>query len=114
MFNFLKNCFLTSVKIVVVGFFVLVLIGVIIGLTGGKSGSDTYSERSSSIGYLKAGANWENDKGTVYKNGKKVKIEMRRVKIVGAKRENLIQIYFLEGVNAGTWGWTYEEYVTRN
>lgn len=113
MFNFLKNCFLTSVKIVVVGFFVLVLIGVIIGLTGGKSGSDTYSERSS-IGYLKAGANWENDKGTVYKNGKKVKIEMRRVKIVGAKRENLIQIYFLEGVNAGTWGWTYEEYVTRN
>ena len=63
------------------------------------------SIRSYDVGYLKRGTAWEDEKGKAHYNSKSVKVEIWRQKIVMGDGSELIQIYFLEGENAGEWGY---------
>ena len=61
--------------------------------------------QSYDVGCLRQSATWEDDRGRSHKNSKRVKIEVPGNTIVSADGGRLQQIYFLEGSNAGAWGY---------
>lgn len=68
------------------------------------SKQESYTQ-SYAVGYLRQGATWEDDRGRSHKNSKRVKVEVTGNTIVSAEGGRLQQIYFLEGSNAGSWGY---------
>ena len=75
--------------------------------------STSYTQSASyDIGYLKQGAEWT-DGDTVYKNKKRVQVEIWDRKIVMADGSRLRQIFFLEGSHAGKWGYTQDSSLSR-
>ena len=73
-----------------------------------------YTERSYEVSYLPSGATWMDDSERVRKNSSRVKVEVTGNKIVSASGGKLIQIYFLEGQNAGSWGYVRESALKRD
>ena len=65
----------------------------------------TQSSNSYDVGYLKQGATWT-DGDMVYRNSRRVQVEIHNSTIVMADGSRLTQIYFLEGVHSGKWGYT--------
>ena len=65
----------------------------------------TYTESSYDVSYLPSGALWIDDSGQSRKNSSRVKVEVTDNTVVMADGSKKTQIYFLEGSNAGTWGY---------
>lgn len=72
----------------------------------------TTQSNSYDVGYLKQGAEWT-DGDTVYKNKKRVQVEIWDRKIVMADGSRLRQIFFREGSHAGKWGYTQDSSLSR-
>lgn len=77
-----------------------------------QNASYTTKSNSYDIGYLKQGAEWT-DGDTVYKNKKRVQVEIWDRKIVMADGSRLRQIFFREGSHAGKWGYTQDSSLSR-
>lgn len=65
------------------------------------------------VSYLSSGASWMDERGLVHKNASGVKVEVTGNEIVAASGGKMIQIYFLEGQNAGSWGYVRESALSR-
>ena len=77
-----------------------------------QASSYTTQSNSYDVGYLKQGAEWT-DGNVVYKNKKRVQIEIWDKTIVMADGSRLTQFYFLEGSHAGEWGYTMSSSFSR-
>lgn len=71
-----------------------------------KSYNSSYFE-----GYLLKGGMWVDQAGTIRRNLKDVRVEIWRTKIVMADGNEITQIFFLEGIYAGMWGYTHEVFL---
>ena len=67
----------------------------------------TYQGSYGDVGYLKQDVQWLDGNGDFHHNSRKVKVEIGKQKIE-ALDGKLTQIYFLEGKNAGMWGYVSE------
>lgn len=97
---------------------VIVAFLVFIGQTGENSynKSSVYnktSTQSNSVGYLRQGATWEDDSGKSHMNSNRVKVEVTGNTIVMSDGSKRVQIYFLEGRNAGSWGYVNSSSLSR-
>ena len=96
---------------------VLVAFLIFLGQIGDNSADKplhgTYQSGSYDEGYLKSGASWKDINGKSHYNSKKIKVEIWKQRIVVADGGEIIQIYFLEGENAGVWGYVSRDALSK-
>lgn len=64
-----------------------------------------YIESNYDTSYLLGGTTWIDDSGKSHINSNRVKVEVTSNTVVMANGNRRVQIYFLEGSNAGSWGY---------
>ena len=65
-------------------------------------------------GYLLKGAPWRDTNGNIRYSSGDTLVEIWEAKIVTVNGGELTQIFFLEGVYAGVWGYTHERFLLRD
>lgn len=77
-----------------------------------SSYQNSNSSNSYDIGYLRSGSTWLDGNGNSHYSSNSAKVEIWNRKIETGNG-NLTQIFFLEGKNAGNWGYTKESSLSR-
>ena len=72
-----------------------------------------YARSEYDVGYLLAGTTWVDGNGRSHINSSRVKIEVTSNTVVMANGSSRIQIFFLEGSNAGSWGYVNKNSISR-
>lgn len=76
-------------------------------------GEEKKESQKYEIGYLKNGAVFVDEYGKSNYNPTKVKVEIWNQRLVTPEGKELIQIYFLEGDCAYSWGYARENFLSR-